>query len=213
VNTRTLPDAITFGRVLLLIVLPDETPVRSPSGSVRIARSGGAAKRRRWIAATANQNMTAVPTTTRFLWALADLSAVIIANVRIYSAEAGSFQFFQGPATPNGSDRPPLETTSLLAGTTLRGRKIWHTATHQILAWPPCRPGGLQNSAGVAAFLAGRAVPANNSDLRAVRHTELAHDLPHMNFNGTFPHPQPARYNLVRVALAQEFEDHHLPLC
>jgi hypothetical protein len=25
--------------------------------------------------------------------------------------------------------------------TTLRRRKIWHTATHQILAWPPCRPG------------------------------------------------------------------------
>jgi hypothetical protein len=34
------------------------------------------------IAATANPNMTAIPTTTRFLWALADLSAVIIAKVR-----------------------------------------------------------------------------------------------------------------------------------
>jgi hypothetical protein len=57
----------------------------------------------RWysiIAATANPNMTAIPTTTRFLWALADLSAVIIAKVRIYSAEAGSFQFFQAPAMP-----------------------------------------------------------------------------------------------------------------
>jgi hypothetical protein len=97
----------------------------------------------RWysiIAATANPNMTAIPTTTRFLWAPADLSAVIIAKVRIYSAEAGSFQFFQGPAMPNGSDRPPLETTSLLAGTTA-SKKNRHTATHQILAWPPCRPG------------------------------------------------------------------------
>ena len=28
-STRTLPDAITFGGALLLIVLPDETPVRS----------------------------------------------------------------------------------------------------------------------------------------------------------------------------------------
>jgi hypothetical protein len=33
------------------------------------------------IAATANPNMTAIPTTTRFLWALADLSAVIIGKV------------------------------------------------------------------------------------------------------------------------------------
>jgi hypothetical protein len=111
----------------------------------------------RWysiIAATADPNMTAIPTTTRFLWALADLSAVIIAKVQIYSAEAGSFQFFQGPAMPNGSDRPPLETISLLAGTTLRRRKIG-TRRHTRSLDPciaPLPPGGLQNSAGVAAF-------------------------------------------------------------
>jgi predicted alpha/beta hydrolase len=40
------------------------------------------------------------PPQLRFLWALADLSAVIIAKVRIYSAEPGSFQFFQAPAMP-----------------------------------------------------------------------------------------------------------------
>jgi hypothetical protein len=131
---------------------------------------------------------------------VAGLSAVIIAKIRIYSSEAGSFQFSAGPAMPNGSDRPPLETTSLLAGTTLRRRKKnWHTATHQIL--PPCRP-GLQHSAGCRRRLAGPAVRANNSDLRAVRHAELAHDLPDMNFDRTFPHPQPARNNLVRVASA-----------
>jgi hypothetical protein len=28
------------------------------------------------------------------------------------------------------------QTTSLPAGTTLRRKKNWHTATHQILAWP-----------------------------------------------------------------------------
>ena len=28
-----------------------------------------------------------------------------------------------------------------------------------------------------------------------------------MNFDRTFPHPQPARNNLVRVASAQEFEE------
>jgi hypothetical protein len=106
------------------------------------------------IAATANPNMTAIPTTTRFLWALADLSAVIIAKVRIHSAEAGSFQFFQGPAMPNSSDRPPLETTSLLAGTTLRRRKIGTRRDTRALH-SPLPPEGLQNSAGVAAFWLG----------------------------------------------------------
>jgi hypothetical protein len=89
-------------------------------------------------------------------------------------------------------------------------KKNWHTATHQILAWAPLPPGGLQNSAGVAAFWLGWPVRTNNGELRAVRHTELAHDLPHMNF---FPHPQPARNGLVRVASTQEFEDRALPRC
>ena len=47
-STRTLPDAITFGGALLLIVLPDETPGALsmwPRGlhSVRIDRCGRAA--------------------------------------------------------------------------------------------------------------------------------------------------------------------------
>src|SRR5262249_62103377 len=75
------------------------------------------------------------------------------------------------------------------------------------------RARGLQTSAGAAAVLAGPAVRANNSDLRAVRHAELAHDLPDMSFDRTFPHPQPARNNLVRVASTQEFEDRLLPRC
>ena len=53
-------------------------------------------------------------------------------------------------------------------------------------------------------FAAG---PANYSDLRAVRHAELAHDLPNMKFDGTFTHRQPARNDLVRIATAQKFED------
>ena len=36
-----------------------------------------------------------------------------------------------------------------------------------------------------------------HSDLRAVRHAELAHDLPNMKFDGTFTHRQPARNDLV----------------
>jgi hypothetical protein len=62
-------------------------------------------------------------------------------------------------------------------------------------------------------LLVGPAVRANNSDPRAVLHAELAHDLPHMNFDGTFAHPQLARYNFVRVASTQEFEDRLLPRC
>src|SRR5262245_51143570 len=77
----------------------------------------------------------------------------------------------------------------------------------------PLPPGGLQNSAGVAAFLVGPAVRANNSELRAVRHTELVHDLPRMSFDGTFPHPQLARNSLVCIASTQEFEDRPLPRC
>jgi hypothetical protein len=59
-------------------------------------------------------------------------------------------------------------------------------------------------------FAAG---PANYSDLRAVRHAELAHDLPNMKFDGTFTHRQPARNDLVRIATAQKFEDRSLPRC
>src|SRR5215510_10161020 len=62
-------------------------------------------------------------------------------------------------------------------------------------------------------LLVGPAVRANNSELRAVRHTELVHDLPNMKFDGTFTHRQPARNNLVRVASTQEFEDRPLPRC
>jgi hypothetical protein len=72
----------------------------------------------------------------------------------------------------------------------------------------PCHPGTSKFS-WWRRLLAGPAVRANNSDLRAVRHTELAHDLPDMNFDGTFTHPQPARYSLVRVASTQEFEDQY----
>ena len=39
-STRTLPDAITFGGALLLIVLPDKTPVRSPCGRVVCSACG-----------------------------------------------------------------------------------------------------------------------------------------------------------------------------
>src|SRR5262249_7174113 len=62
-------------------------------------------------------------------------------------------------------------------------------------------------------LLAGPAVRANNSDLRAVRHAELAHDLPNMKFDGTFTHRQPARNDLVRIATAQKFDDRSLPRC
>ena len=55
--------------------------------------------------------------------------------------------------------------------------------------------------------------PTNYSDLRAVRHAELAHDLPNMKFDGTFTHRQPARNDLVRIATAQKFEDRSLPRC
>jgi len=55
--------------------------------------------------------------------------------------------------------------------------------------------------------------PANYSDLRAVRHAKLAHDLPNMKFDSTFTHRQPARNDLVRIATAQKFEDRSLPRC
>src|SRR5262245_22679258 len=50
-------------------------------------------------------------------------------------------------------------------------------------------------------------VRTNNSDLGAVRHAELAHDLPNMNLYGTFPHPQPACNSFIRLATAQQFKD------
>src|SRR5262245_50891384 len=89
---------------------------------------------------------------------------------------------------PNGSDRPPLKTTSLLAGTTLRRRKIG-TRRHTRSLHGPLAARGTSKFSWCRRLLAGPAVRANNSDLSAARHTELAHDLPHMNFDGTFPHP------------------------
>ena len=127
-------------------------------------------------------------------------------------SEAGSFQFSQGPAMPNGSDRPPLKTTSLLAGTTLRRRKIG-TRPHTRSLHGPLAARGTSKFSWCRRLLAGPAVRANNSDLRAVRHAELAHDLPNMKFDGTFTHRQPARNDLVRIAIAQEFEDRSLPRC
>lgn len=62
-------------------------------------------------------------------------------------------------------------------------------------------------------FLSPGAVRANSSDLRAVHHSELAQDLVNMNFDGSFPDPQPARNGLVGVATAHEFEDRVLPRC
>src|SRR5215510_5322923 len=112
---------------------------------------------------------------------------------------------------PNGSDRPPLETPSLLAERRCV-RKIG-TRRHTRSLHGPLAARGLQNSAGVAAVLAGPAVRANNSDLRAVRHAELAHDLPNMKFDGTFTHRQLARNDLVRIATAEKFEDRSLPRC
>jgi hypothetical protein len=85
---------------------------------------------------------------------VADLSAVIIAKIRIYSSEAGSFQFSAGPAMPNGSDRPPLETTSLLAGTTLRRRKKIGTRRHTRSCPLAARDFNIQ--LGVAAVWLGR---------------------------------------------------------
>ena len=58
-----------------------------------------------------------------------------------------------------------------------------------------------------------RRQPRKHSDLRAVRHAELAHDLPNMKFDGTVTHRQPARNDLVRIAIAQKFEDRSLPRC
>src|SRR5215831_2564696 len=100
------------------------------------------------------------------------------------------------------------QTTSLPAGTTLRRRKIG-TRRHTRSLHGPLPPGGLQNSAGVAAFWLGR--PFAQTTASCVRFVK--HDLPHMNFDGTFPHPQPARNGLVRVASTQEFEDRALPRC
>src|SRR5262245_2316916 len=94
---------------------------------------------------------------------------------------------------PNGSDRPPLKTTSLLAGTTLRRRKIG-TRRHTRSLHGPLAARGTSKFSWCRRLLAGPAVRANNSELRAARHTELAHDLPHMNFDGTFPHPAGAQW-------------------
>src|SRR5262249_54898992 len=128
------------------------------------------------------------------------------------SSEAGSFQFSQGPAMPNGSDRPPLKTTSLLAGTTLRRRKNG-TRRHTRSSHGPLAARGTSKFSWCRRLLAGPAVRANNSDLRAVRHAELAHDLPNMKFDGTFTHRQLARNDLVRIATAQKFEDRSLSRC
>src|SRR5262245_6469211 len=89
---------------------------------------------------------------------------------------------------PNGSDRPPLKTTSIVAGTTLHRRKIG-TRRHTRSLHGPLAARGTSKFSWCRRLLAGPAVRANNSELRAARHTELAHDLPHMNFDGTFPHP------------------------
>src|SRR5262245_4186780 len=113
---------------------------------------------------------------------------------------------------PNGSDRPPLKTTSLLAGTTLRRRKF-STRRHTRSLHGPLAARGTSKFSWCRRLLVGPAVRANNSELRAVRHTELVHDLPHMSFDGTFPHPQLAPNSLVCIASTQEFEDRPLPRC
>ena len=89
-----------------------------------------------------------------FLWTLADL--VIIAKVRtIRRLKPVPSSSPKGRRCRTGSDRPPLKTTSLLAGTTLRRRKIG-TRPHTRSLHGPLPPGGLQNSAGVVAFWLGR---------------------------------------------------------
>src|SRR5262249_31162884 len=112
-------------------------------------------------------------------WTLADLSAVIIAKVRTIrplKPVPSRSKFSQAPAIPNGSDRPPRKTTSLLAGTTLRRRKIG-TRRHTRSLHGPLAARGTSKFSWCRRLLAGPAVRANNSDLRAVRHAELAHDL------------------------------------
>ena len=54
-------------------------------------------------------------------------------------------------------------------------------------------------------------VCTNNSDLGAVRHAEFEHNLPNMNLNGTFRHPQPAGNSFIRLAKAQELKNGLLP--
>jgi pimeloyl-ACP methyl ester carboxylesterase len=148
-----------------------------------------------------------------FLWTLADLSAVIIAKVRtIRRLKPVPSSSPKGRRCGTGSDRPPLKTTSLLAGTTLRRRKIG-TRRHTRSLHGPLAARGTSKFSWCRRLLAGPAVRANNSDLRAVRHAELAHDLPNMKFDGTFTHRQPARNDLVRIATAQKFEDRSLPRC
>src|SRR5262249_4379606 len=100
----------------------------------------------------------------------------------------------------------------ITGGNDAASEKKWHAATHPIPAWPPAARGTSRFS-WCRRLLAGPAVRANNSDLRAVRHAELAHDLPNMKFDGTFTHRQPARNDLVRIAIAQKFEDRSLPRC
>jgi hypothetical protein len=108
---------------------------------------------------------------------------------------------------PNGSDRPPAYWREQRCVE----KKLAHGDTPDP-CMPPCRPGTSKFS-DVAAGLAGPSIRANSSDLRAVRHAELAHDLPDMSFDRTFPHPQPTCNNLVRVASSQEFEHRPLPRC
>src|SRR5262249_10852784 len=55
--------------------------------------------------------------------------------------------------------------------------------------------------------------PANYSDLRAVRHAELAHDLPNMKFDGTFSHGRRRRNAFVEIAIAKRCEAPPLPGC
>jgi len=82
-----------------------------------------------------------------------------------------------------------------VAGTTLHRRKIGtrrHTRSlHgplEILAWPPCRPGDFKIQLVSPPFgWAGRSRKQQRAACGS--YTEFAHDPPHMNFDGTFPHP------------------------
>jgi hypothetical protein len=110
------------------------------------------------IAATANPNMTAIPTTTRFLWALADLSAVIIAKVRTIRLTP----------VPSSSPKGRRCRTALIAlHSKLRAYWRERRCVEEKLArgdtpdpcMAPLPPRALQNSAGVAAFWLGRPFP------------------------------------------------------
>jgi hypothetical protein len=99
--------------------------------------------------------MTAIPTTTRFLWALADLSAVIIAKVRTIRLKP----------VPSSSPKGRRCRTALIA-LHLKLRAYWRErrCVEEKLArgdtpdpcMAPLPPRALQNSAGVAAFWLGR---------------------------------------------------------